>query len=183
VRNEPDPAASASPAIGRPGPTEAVAYYFRYIDRIETDDILGAIEAQQEEASILTSGISEERSLHRYAPGKWSIRQVLNHVTDCERVFLFRAFWFARNIGPTLPGFDQDPVAEVARADDLPWSSHVQDFRAARRASLAFLRTLPPDAWTRSGIASGNPFSVRALAYVLAGHFDHHAAILREQYL
>ena len=128
-------------------------------------------------------GISEEKSLHRYGPEKWSIRQVLNHVNDAERVFLFRAFWFARGFDSPLPSFDEKSSADTAFADDYSWASHVEDFRGARLATVAFFRNLPSEAWMRRGTASGNPFTVRALAYILAGHVSHHRATLQERYL
>jgi hypothetical protein len=127
--------------------------------------------------------VSEEKSLHRYAPEKWSIRQVLSHVTDGERVFLFRALWFARGFDTALPSFDENVSAVAAEADRFPWANHVEDFRAARLSTLAFFRNLPPEAWMAKGVASDNTFTVRALAYILAGHVAHHTAVLRERYL
>ncbi len=132
---------------------------------------------------MLFTGISEEKSLYRYAPEKWSVRQVVNHVNDTERVFVSRAFWFARGFDSPLPSYDQDLSAAAARADEVPWADHVEEFRGIRLATVAFFRNLPAAAWGRSGIASGNPFSVRALAYITAGHASHHVAILQERYL
>lgn len=169
--------------VGPPERDEAAPYYFTYIDRISTDDILGLLETQLEETGAFFSGISEEKSLHRYAPEKWTIRQVLNHVNDTERVFLFRAFWFARGLDSPLPSFDEKVSAGAAQADAISWAGHVEEFRRNRQATLAFFRNLPDEVWTRRGIASGNPFSVRALAYILAGHVAHHRAILQERYL
>ena len=169
--------------IGLPERTEASPYYFKYIDRISNGDVLEELANQREEALELFSGISEERSLHRYAPEKWSIRQVLNHVNDTERVFLFRAFWFARGFTAPLPSYDQEVSTAMARADEIPWSRNVEEFEGGRRTTLDFFRNLPPDAWMRSGIASDNSFTVRALAFITAGHAAHHMAILREKYL
>jgi hypothetical protein len=168
---------------GVPGPNEAAPYYFKYIDRIGSGDIVAVLAAQLDETLPLLSGISEEKSLHRYEPEKWSIRQLVNHVNDVERVFLFRAFWFARGFEEALPSFDEKAGASAAAADEFPWASHVADFRASRQATLAFFRNLPEEAWMRGGVASGNPFTVRAIAYILAGHVAHHTAILRERYL
>jgi uncharacterized damage-inducible protein DinB len=169
--------------MGFPKPEEAAPYYFKYIDRIQGEDIAGILQNQLDETLSFLSGISEERSLHRYAPEKWSFRQVLNHVTDTERVFLFRAFWFGRGFDSPLPSFDEKISASAARADDLSWASHLEEFRGSRLATLTFFRNLPAEAWTRSGIASGNPFTVNALAYLAAGHLAHHIAILKERYL
>jgi hypothetical protein len=169
--------------MGFPKPEEAAPYYFKYIDRIQDDDIVGVLQSQLDETLSFLSGISEERSLYRYAPEKWSFRQVLNHVTDTERVFLFRALWFGRGFDSPLPGFDEKISAAAARADDVSWAGHVEEFRGSRLATLTFFRNLPAEAWTRSGIASGNPFTVNALAYLAAGHLAHHIAILKERYL
>jgi hypothetical protein len=168
---------------GRPESHEAAPYYFTYIDRIPNDDIVAVIGAQMEETLPFLLAISEEQSLHRYAPEKWSVRQVLSHINDTERLFVYRAFWFARGFDSPLPSFDQNVCANAANADEISWARHVEEFRGIRLASLAFFQNLPPAAWMRSGIASGNPFTVRALAYLLAGHLAHHAAILKERYL
>jgi hypothetical protein len=168
---------------GRPDRNEAAPYYFNYIDRIASDDIVGVLAAQLDETLGFLAGISEEKSLHRYGPDKWSIRQVINHVSDTERVFLFRAFWFGRNFDTSLPSFDEKISAGAARADDFPWAGHIEEFRGVRLSTVAFFRNLPAEAWTRRGIASGNPFTVRAAAYIAAGHLAHHTAILQERYL
>ena len=167
----------------RPEPREAATYYFTYIDRVTGTDVLGVLARQQEELPAWLSSISEERSLHRYAADKWSFRQVLNHVTDGERVFQHRAFWFARGFESPLPSFEQDIAARSAHADDVSWAAHVDDFRTVRASTLGFFRNLRAEAWDRMGVASDNPFSVRALAFIIAGHVEHHAAILRERYL
>jgi uncharacterized damage-inducible protein DinB len=166
-----------------PQTDEASQYYFRYIDRVQTDDILGLLDTQLDGMLPTLQGISEEKSLHRYGPEKWSIRQVINHVNDTERVFLFRAYWFARGFGLPLPGMDQDVAAAAARADGFSWASHLEELQAVRQATLTFFHNLPADAWMRGGIASDNPFTVNALAYILAGHASHHMAVLQERYL
>ena len=167
----------------RPERSEAAPYYFRYIDLVPEGDVLARLEAQLDETMAFLGDISEEKSLHRYAPEKWSIRQVLSHVTDGERLFLFRAFWFARGLDIALPSYDEDAAAVAAEADRFSWASHVEDFRATRLSTLTFFRNLPPAAWMARGVANDNPFTVRALAYILAGHVAHHAAVLRERYL
>src|SRR5438128_8018971 len=128
---------------GRPGSNEAATYYFRYIDRIPSEDILGVLETQRKETLSFLAGISEEKSLHRYGPDKWSIRQVVNHVSDCERLFVSRAFWFARGFDSPLPSFDQEVCVAAAGADEVPWADHVEEFRSVRLATLAFFRNLP----------------------------------------
>ncbi len=169
--------------IGLPARTEAAPYYFKYIDRVSADDIVSRLELQLPETLAFLRGISEEQSLHRYAPNKWSMRQVLGHINDCERMFVGRAFWFARGFATPLPSFDQETSVVAARSDDLSWLKHIEEFETIRSATLSFFRNLPPQAWMRTGIASDNPFTVRALAYIAAGHVDHHLALLRERYL
>ena len=167
----------------RPQPTEAASYYFTYINQVTSDDPVSAIEHQLEESQALFAKISEEKSLHRYAPDKWSIRQALNHVTDTERAFAFRALWFARGFDTPLPSYDQNIAATGAEADRTSWAAHVDEFRSVRLSTISLFKNMPSQAWTRSGIASGNPFTVRALAYIIPGHFTHHVALLRERYL
>ena len=169
--------------IGRPQDNEAAPYYFTYINQVQGEDISGVIERQLEEMTGFFPTVSEARSLHRYAPEKWSIRQVLNHVTDTERALAFRALWFARGFETPLPSYDQNIAASGAEADRISWASHVEEFQRVRLATISLYRNMPADAWMRRGIASDNPFTVRALAYIIAGHVTHHAAVLRERYL
>jgi hypothetical protein len=165
-----------------PDRTEAAEYYFTYIDQVRDADVLRVLETQGVEAVETLRAISDERSRHRYAPDKWSIREVLGHINDTERLFVFRAFWFARGFDTPLPSFDQNVAVAHAEADGRAWSSLVDEFREVRAASLAFYRSLPEEAWLRRGIASDNPFTVRALAFITAGHVAHHLRLLRERY-
>jgi DinB superfamily len=173
----------ATTMITAPERTEAAEYYFTYIDQVGRGDICAILENQLAETLTFLNGISEEQSLHRYAPEKWSIRQVVGHLNDTERLFGFRAMWFARGFDSPLPSFDQNIAVAAAASDERSWKSHVDEFRTIREATLSFFQNLPADAWARSGIASGNPFTVRALAYIAAGHVTHHVAILRGRYL
>ncbi|MEZ5317372.1 MAG: DinB family protein [Vicinamibacterales bacterium] len=168
-----------------PDRTEAAEYYFTYIDLVRLgpgQDVRDVLAAQRDELLAAFAGISEERSRHRYAPGKWSIREVLNHINDTERVFGFRAFWFGRGFDAPMPGFDQDPAVQASGAADRSWASHVEEFRAVRESTIALFRNLPADAWSRRGVASGHPVTVRALAFMVAGHAAHHRRILDERY-
>jgi uncharacterized damage-inducible protein DinB len=169
--------------ITAPDRTEAAEYYFTYIDQVATEDIREFLEAQAADTLALLNDISEEQSLARYAPEKWSVRQVLSHVNDTERLFVFRALWFARGFDSALPSYDQNVAVATAGADERSWRSHVEEFRAIRAATLTFFHSLPPDAWARRGVASGHEMTVRALAYVSAGHVSHHMKIVRERYL
>lgn len=166
-----------------PDRSEAAEYYFRYIDQVPAGDICALIDAQGTEFLALLNAIPEDRTRHRYAAGKWSIREVVNHVSDTERLFGFRAFWFARGFESPLPSFDQAVAVSAAAAEDRSWPGLVEEFATVRAASSVFFRSLPPTAWTRRGIASDNPFSVRALAYLVVGHVIHHTRMLQERYL
>jgi len=166
-----------------PDRTEAAEYYFTYIDKVPGGNICDILDAQSGETLALLGGISEEQSLHRYAPDKWSIRQVVSHINDTERAFVFRALWFARGFDTPLPSFDQNVAIAGADADARPLRSHTDEFRTVRAATLVLFRNLPAEAWMKRGVASGNTFTVRALAYISAGHVAHHNAILREKYL
>jgi len=167
----------------RPQNTEAAEYYFTYIDKVPGDDVIAVLECQLAEIPAFLATISEEKSLHRYAPDKWSIREVWGHVNDCERLFVLRAFWFARGFDTPLPSFDQNVAVAAAGSDQIAWAQHIAEFTAIRESLLAFFRHLPKDAWDRTGTASGNPFTVRALAWIVAGHVIHHRRIIEERYL
>ena len=166
-----------------PDRTEAADYYFTYIEQVADGDIRTTLKAQLPETVAILSGVPEDRSLHRYAPEKWSIRQVVSHLNDTERMFVFRALWFARGFDTPLPSFDQNIAIATADADARSLASHIEEFRGVRAATIGFFDNLPAEAWMRRGIASDNPFTVRALAYITAGHVAHHMRILRERYL
>jgi hypothetical protein len=167
----------------RPEPNEAVPYYFNYINLVPEGDIVDTLEKQLEETSSFLSQISEEKSLERYATYKWSLSELLNHIIDTERIFVFRALWVARGFTTPLPSFDQEIAVKGAGGDQLSWASQLEEFRSIRSSTVAFFRGLPKEAWDRSGIASDNPFTVRALAYIAAGHVQHHADVIRNRYL
>jgi len=167
----------------RPQTTEAASYYFKYIDLVTGDDIVSAMEDQMGEMLQFLSGISEEQSLHSYEPGKWTIRELLNHVNDGERIFAGRALWFARGFTDPLPSFEQDIAVQAAHANNTSWVDLVEEFEIVRLGTISLLKSLPDEAWDRTGVASDNPVSVRALAYIIAGHVAHHINVLRDRYL
>jgi DinB superfamily len=169
--------------MNRPDRNETAEYYLTYINQVPDGDIGQILERQEPDTVQLLRGVPEERSLHRYAPDKWSIREVVSHINDTERMFVFRALWFARGFDSPLPSFDQNVAIRGAAADERPLNSHIDEFRAVRAATVALFRDLSADAWMRRGVASGNPFTVRALAYITAGHMAHHVRLLRERYL
>lgn len=183
VEKSVDPAYRIDSMIGRPTPDEADSYFFTYIQKVSGEDPLRAIENQLDQYSPWLRRISEEKAVFRYAPGKWSIKQVLSHISDTERAFAFRALWFARGFEDPLPGFDQEIAAAGAQADKVPWSAHVEEFTRVRVGTISLYRNLPKDAWMRKGIASNFPFTVRALAFIIPGHVEHHCRILKEKYL
>lgn len=170
------------PPTSRPAASDAAEYYFTYINKVPPGDIRQLLDAQTAEALSIFDQLGEQRADHRYAEGKWSAREVLSHINDCERLFVFRAFWFARGLEEALPSFDQDAAIAQAAAGSRPWSSHVKEFRAIRAASVAFFNSLPEEAWMRRGSASGYSFTVHAMAYITAGHVAHHLQLLREHY-
>jgi len=169
--------------MSRPQPNEAAIYYFPYIDLVQSDDIVQKLKSQLDETKSFLANISDEQSLQSYAPDKWTIKQVLNHVNDCERVFLHRAFWFARGFQDALPSFDQDMCVTAAGANDMSWDNLKDEFTNVRLATISFFENLRPEGWSRTGIASDNPFTVNALAYIIAGHAAHHRNVIEERYL
>ena len=175
--------ATISTQMTRPQSTEAAPYYFAYIDLIASDEIVPAIESQMDETIQFLQGITEEQSRHSYEPGKWTIREVLNHMNDGERVFLYRAFWFARGYQDALPSFDQDQAVVTAQANNTSWADLIEEFRNVRLSTISFFKSLPEEAWSKTGVASDNPFTVRSLAYIIAGHVAHHRNVLTERYL
>jgi uncharacterized damage-inducible protein DinB len=167
----------------RPQPGDCPEYYFTYINQVPDGDVRAYLAAQHVEALRLFEGIAEAQSLHRYADGKWSIREVLAHISDCERLFTFRLFWFARNLDGSLPSFDQDTANTHAAADARTWADHLDEFRAVRLSTVRLVRGVPDAAWARSGIASDYAFTTRSLAWMAAGHVTHHLRLLGERYL
>jgi hypothetical protein len=167
----------------RPQTTEYAPYYSRYVDLIATPDVVPELSSQLEKTVSFLSNISEEKSLSTYGAGKWTIKEVLNHVNDTERVFLYRAFWFARGFEQPLPGYDQDVCVAAARPNSIPFTELIDEFKHVRQSTLSIFKNMPDEAWRRTGIASDNPFTVRALAYIIAGHVAHHSNVLKERYL
>jgi len=167
----------------RPVRGDAADYYFKYIDQVSGGDVLAQLEMQAADALTFFRSVPESRTLHRYEAAKWSIREVLGHLNDCERLFAFRAFWFARGFDSPLPSFDQLTAASAAASDARAWPDLIEEFGAVRSATVTLFRGLTEDDWDRRGVASDNPFSVRSLAFIAVGHVAHHVAILRARYL
>lgn len=171
------------PYRAKPDPSEHDPYYGRYVALVPAGDLFEAFETETATTLALLESITEERSLHRYASGKWSLRQTFVHLADGERVFACRALRFARGDVTELPGFEPEDYVAPAEADARSWRSIVDEYAAVRRATIALLRNLPRAAWTRAGVASGARMTVRAAAYVILGHDIHHRKLARERYL
>jgi DinB superfamily len=167
----------------RPDANEYAEYYGLYIGKVPGGDVLEVLRGGVGLTAAALDGLAPERERYRYQPGKWSLREVLGHVIDVERVFSFRALSFARRDPSRLPSMDQDVWAAGANAEARTVVSLLHDLACARASSLAILDSLPGDAWDRRGTASGCEFTVRACAYILAGHEIHHRRVLVERYL
>lgn len=170
-------------ATGAPGAEEYTAYFGRYVSRLPDGvDIVDFLARQREEVLGRFRSVPETRGAHRYAPGKWSVRQVVLHLTDTERIMAYRALRIARGDATPLPGFDENAYAPASGADAVPLGALVGGFADVRQATLSLLRHLPAEGWTRRGTASGGQFSVRALAWVMGGHVLHHLEVLDQRY-
>ncbi len=167
----------------RPNKTEYAAYYETYVSLVEETDIVSALRNQADELREIFSQMSDERGLYRYADGKWSIKELLGHLIDGERVFAYRALRFARADSQPLAGFDQDPYIENANFDAVKLSDLLDEMLFLRKANTLFFNNLDEEAWNRTGVASENEISVRAIAYILVGHIRHHVKMLKERYL
>ena len=170
------------PEIGRPQPTEYAPYFERYISLVPDGDILAALESQTAEVRRALGPLPESRAGYRYAEGKWSIREVLGHVIDTERVFGYRALCVARGDTTPLPSFDEQVFGRNSPHDAFPLADLLEEFDTVRKGNLLFFRHLHPGDWTRMGVANNLPVSPRGLAYSMAGHVMHHLKGLRENY-
>ena len=171
----------AATHIGRPEPGEYAPYYDRYISLIPGTDILGTLDSQRRQMLLLLSGRDDADGDFRYAPDKWTAKQVLGHVCDTERIFAYRALRFSRGDSTPIEGFEQDDYVRNGPFT-RPLAELIEDYIAVRRATLSLFRNLDEAAWTRRGVANKNEVTVRALAYITAGHELHHRRILEEKY-
>ncbi len=169
--------------IPRPNADEHDPYYAKYIALVPDGDLLALLSAQIEETGDLLKNVPESKAGYRYAPGKWSIKEVVGHLSDTERIFSYRALRFARADVTPLPGFEQEDYVKGTNFDARLLTDLVSEFRAVRQATVTLLKSFDEDALRRRGVASEKPISVRALAYNIAGHELHHVEILRTRYL
>ena len=167
----------------RPEANEYAPDYDKYVSRVPAGDVVETLSRQHTDTLTLLDGIPEDKANSRYAPDKWSIKELVGHVIDGERIFAYRALRFARGDCTPLPGFEQDDYVRAADFDARPLADLVAEFSQVRASTLSLYRSLNEEAWRRRGIASDNEVSVRALAYIIAGHAAHHVNILRERYL
>ena len=167
----------------RPAPDEFAPYYGRYIERVPSGHIVDFLRSHAGTFGALLAQIPRDRESYAYAPGKWTIRELVLHVIDTERVMAYRALSIGRGDQTPLPGFDENVWAPESGANARPLTDLIAEFAAVRGATIALLNGLPAAAWSRRGTASNNPVSTRGLAYIIAGHAVHHEGILRERYL
>ena len=167
----------------RPQASEHHEYYGRYIDKVPDGDIIRILEDQVEETLALLASVPPGQADYRYAPDKWSIKEVVGHVIDTERTFAYRALCFARKDPAHLPSFEQDQYAEFSNAASRTLPDLAEELRVVRKSHVALFKSFDATSWTRRGIASGFEFSVRTLPYVIVGHEIHHRQVLEERYL
>lgn len=179
-----EPAVVSAPSfvIARPQPGEYSPYYERYISLVQGEDILSTLDQQRRQTMLLLSGRDDADGEFRYAPGKWSAKELLGHVCDTERVFAYRALRISRADATPMEGFEQDDYVLNGPFAKIPFAEIIEDYIAVRRATFSLFRNLDEPAWMRRGVANKNEVSVRALAYIIAGHELHHRAILQEKY-
>ena len=169
--------------MNRPTESEYAPDYQSYIDQVSQSDILPVLRAQMDELDVLLGRVEPHQETFRYAEGKWSIREIVGHLIDGERVFGYRAFCIARGEQQNLPGFDQDDYMLTSHYDQSELEDLISELRLIRLGNIAMFRTLDEEAWSRTGVANNNSVSVRALVFVMAGHLRHHMNVLREKYL
>jgi len=169
-------------AIPRPGADEYFAYYDAYIQKVPGDDALPTLASQLDPWVPRMRRLSETQALHRYAPGKWSVKEVVGHMCDGERVFSYRALRCARADQTPMPGFDENAWAPESAADRRPLGEILDELSLVRAATVALFKSLEPEMLARRGIANEQVISVRALAWIMAGHTTHHQTVLRERY-
>jgi DinB superfamily len=169
--------------LAPPGPDEYGTYYARYIDQVPAGtDIVDLLARQRDSTLARFTAVPEARGGHRYAPGKWTVRELLVHLSDVERIMAYRALRVARGDTTPLPGFDENAYAPLSNAEAHPLAALAEEWGDVRRATLSFFRHLAPEAWSRRGTASDAPVSARSLAWIIAGHERHHLGILAERY-
>lgn len=170
------------PTVPRPTPDEYAPHYAGYIEIVAKTDLRALLERQCADLETACQALSERDARFRYAPQKWSIKEAIGHVSDTERIFAYRALRIARADTTPLAGFDENAYVSVAGFDHRPLADLLREFRQVRSATLVLLESMAPETWGRCGVANGQVVSVRALAYIIAGHAQHHLRLLGERY-
>ena len=168
---------------GIPDTSEYAPYYGRYVGLVTGSDIVDSLAHQAVSTEAYLKALPPSKSDFRYAPGKWTIKEVVAHVIDSERVFAYRALSFARGDAAHLPGYEQEDWMKALSLEDVALESLIDEYKDVRGATVHLFGHLSPEAWKRRGTANENPVSVRALAYIIAGHELHHLKVLREKYM
>jgi hypothetical protein len=166
----------------RPTPNDYSPAHAAYVELVPEDDVMSAIEQQSSETQRFLAGLDESKATTRYSEGKWSVKQVVGHIVDAERIIGYRLLAVARGEQQSLPGFDENSYVENAGFDAWSVGDLAEHYALVRRATIVLLRNLPEEAWTRHGIANNAPVGVLGLAYVIVGHERHHLKVLRERY-
>src|ERR1044071_6257281 len=169
--------------MNRPTETEYAPYYQSYIDHVSESDILPVLRSQMDELDVLLERVEPQQETFLYAEGKWSIREIVGHLIDGERVFGYRGFCIARGEKQNLPGFDQNDYMLTAPYKQIELEDLLSELRLVRLSNIAMFRSLDEEAWSRAGMANNNEVTVRALAFIMGGHLRHHMNVLRERYL
>jgi DinB family protein len=169
-------------AIPRPAADESAPFYHGYIAEVSGENIAEQLAVQLSEVEGLFACIDDKAGLARYTPGKWSIKEVLGHLADVERIFAYRLLRITRGDPTPLPGFDENAYVPAGRFDARPLQSLMDEFRVVRQGTVALVQGVPHECWGQRGEASGKPISARALAYIMVGHVSHHLRVLRDRY-
>jgi hypothetical protein len=172
-----------SPGATRPAASEYLPYYERYIGLVPEGDVVATLVNQMVETQALLRALPASVATYRYAPDKWSVNELVGHMIDSERIFTSRALRFARNDPAPMPSFDQDNYVRNATFDSYPLADLASELEAVRQATIYLFRHMDEQAWSRKGVANNAEVSVRALAYICAGHELHHREILSARYL
>jgi hypothetical protein len=169
--------------INRPEKDEFAAYYLPYVQSVPEGDIVSILSKQLDDTNELLTNVSEAQGLFRYAPEKWSIKEVVGHMTDTERIMAYRLLCIARGETVSLPGFDEMVYVAHASFNEQSWEQLLEQFAVLRQSTLVLMKSLPADAWLRRGLANNTEVTVRGVAYIIAGHALHHCKIIKDRYL
>ncbi|MEP6626838.1 MAG: DinB family protein [Ginsengibacter sp.] len=169
--------------MSRPATDTYPSHFEPYVKLVNEEDLKSALRAQSSDAENFLKTISEEKSFHRYAEKKWTIKEVLQHIIDAERVFTYRALAFARGDKNNLPSFDENGYAANSRANERTWQDLISEFSANRKASEMMFNSFSEEVLDNSGSSNNHPVTVRALGYITVGHLTHHLNIIKERYL